>query len=57
MFNSMIGSQGDIHDYPDLRYTRIMWSDFKGLTVGVACHREEGYVSAYATDANYLEYF
>lgn len=57
MFNNMIGSQGDVHDYPDLRYARIMWSDFKGLTVGVACHREEGYVSAYATDANYLEYF
>ena len=53
----MIGSQGDVDDYPDLHYARIMWSDFKGLTVGVACHREEGYVSTYVTDANYLEYF
>ena len=39
------------------KYDPIMLSDFKGLTVGMACHREEGYVSTYATDANYLEYF
>lgn len=57
MFDSMIGVQGEVQDYPDSHYTRITWNDFNSLTVAVACNREKGYVSAYATDPSYLEHF
>lgn len=57
MVNSIIGTQGTLEDFPKLKHGRILWSDFKGLTVAVVCHREFAYVSSYITDIDYLTYF